>query len=92
MADRASRHSELAVYQRDLPGAGSPVQLYEPRLRTRPAASRYHSALASDRLDTIAQRYLGDPYQYWRIADANPDLDLEHLTEPGTILSIPDRG
>jgi hypothetical protein len=31
---------------------------------------------------------LGDPHQYWRIADDNPD-DLAALEEPGRELRIP---
>jgi hypothetical protein len=42
-----------------------------------------------ERIDLIATRTLGDPLQFWRIADANntmhPDALLE---EPGTMLRV----
>jgi hypothetical protein len=34
-----------------------------------------------DRLDTIAAKYLGDPEQFWRIADANGAMRPEELTD-----------
>jgi hypothetical protein len=39
-----------------------------------------HVVAEHDRLDTIAAYYLGDPEQWWRIADANAALDPADLT------------
>jgi nucleoid-associated protein YgaU len=44
---------------------------------------------ASDRLDLIAARTLGDPLLFWRIADANLALDPFDLVEPGRALTVP---
>jgi len=45
------------------------------------------------RLDSLAHRFLGDPKQSWRIADANGALDPFELTaEPGRSLRIPRPG
>ncbi len=42
-----------------------------------------------DRLDLLASQYLSDPEQWWKIADANPTLRPDYLTEtPGLVLSI----
>ena len=38
-----------------------------------------HSVSQGDRLDLIAFRYLGDPEQYWRIADANGAIRPDEL-------------
>ncbi|MEZ0112591.1 nucleoid-associated protein YgaU [Catenulispora sp. EB89] len=44
---------------------------------------------AGDRVDQIAYRYLGDPTQWWQLADANPELDPQELTAtPGATLEI----
>lgn len=44
---------------------------------------------AGDRLDLIAARYIGDPEQFWRIADANGAQNPLDLTEtPGAALTI----
>jgi nucleoid-associated protein YgaU len=43
----------------------------------------------ADRLDLIAARVLGDPEQFWRIADANNAMDPLDLTaEPGGTLKV----
>ena len=43
-----------------------------------------------DRLDVITARTLGDPEQYWRIADANDAMNLDELTdELGRAIRIP---
>lgn len=49
-----------------------------------------HTVSAGERPDLLAQRYYGDPGQWWRIADANPVFDPAELTEePGTEIDIP---
>ena len=41
---------------------------------------REHSIVEGDRLDNLAYQYLGDPEQYWQIADANAAMHPEELT------------
>ncbi|NLU68210.1 hypothetical protein [Streptomyces sp. HNM0574] len=49
-----------------------------------------HTVSAGERPDHLAQRYFGDPGQWWRIADANPVLDPAELTaEPGSEIGVP---
>jgi hypothetical protein len=49
-----------------------------------------HVVGAGERPDLLAQRYFGDPGQWWRIADANPVLDPRELTdEAGRVIGIP---
>lgn len=42
---------------------------------------REHTVVQGDRLDNITATYLGDPEQFWRIADANGAMNPEDLTE-----------
>ena len=50
---------------------------------------REHPVVEGDRLDNLAYQYLGDPEQYWRIADANAAMHPEELTaEVGRTLRI----
>lgn len=91
MTDRSSRHADVPTYRRGLPGRDGEVELYEPRLRTEPPAARSHTAEGTDRLDLLAARYLDDPHQFWRIADANPEVPLEDLVEPGRVVRVPRR-
>ncbi|MFC9131214.1 hypothetical protein ACFT4A_30825 [Streptomyces sp. NPDC057099] len=52
-----------------------------------------HVVGAGERPDLLAQRYFGDPGQWWQIADANPVLDPRELTdEAGRIIGIPTAG
>ena len=40
-----------------------------------------HTVVDGDRLDNLAAKFLGDPEQFWRIADANIAIRPEELTE-----------
>ena len=49
-----------------------------------------HSVTEGDRLDNVTARYLGDPEQFWRVADANDAMNPDELTsEIGRRLRIP---
>lgn len=41
-----------------------------------------HTVIDGERLDQISTQYLGDPEQYWRIADANNAIQPDDLTQP----------
>lgn len=48
-----------------------------------------HTIAAGERLDNITAQHLGDPEQFWRVADANNVLDPAELTEtPGQRIRI----
>jgi hypothetical protein len=40
-----------------------------------------HSVSAGDRIDNLAQQYLGDAEQYWRLCDGNGAMNPAQLTE-----------
>lgn len=42
----------------------------------------WHRVLEDDRIDLIADRYLGDPQAWWRICDANAATDPAALAGP----------
>jgi hypothetical protein len=51
-----------------------------------PAPDRFtlleeHVVVEGDRLDNIAATHLGDPEQFWRVADANGAMRPDELTE-----------
>jgi nucleoid-associated protein YgaU len=48
-----------------------------------------HVVLENDRLDLIADRTYGDATRFWRIADANTELDARRLIEPGRDIDLP---
>lgn len=89
MSDPSSRHGALPTYEVVVAPGSQPVELYEPREIPLPPQSVAHTVGAGERLDLLANRYFGDPFQYWRIADANPTLTPEDILDPGTQISIP---
>lgn len=42
-----------------------------------------------ERLDQLTARSLGDPTQFWRVADANQALNPFELAVPGRVLRVP---
>ena len=45
------------------------------------ALLREHTVRAGERIDQITATYLGDPEQFWRVADANRAVAPEELTD-----------
>lgn len=90
MSDPTSRHDGAASYQVELGGVVV-IELLVPRVPPQVRPSLVHRVEAGDRLDLLAARYLGSPFEYWRIADANPGLAPEDVLEPGATLLIPRR-
>lgn len=77
----SSRYHGLAVLQHE-DEHGRNVAYLERRFLPDPslfADLGEHVVSAGDRMDNIAYRYLGDPEQYWRIADANIGMQPEDL-------------
>jgi nucleoid-associated protein YgaU len=59
-------------------------------LRVPPAtAGEPYRVEEEDRLDLIADRSYGDPTRFWRIADANTELEAGRLLEPGREIGVP---
>lgn len=94
MFDATSRYHgiETRVHRAAGPG-GEPREVRHLRRRFLPAAEGTplveHTVIQGDRLDNVTARYLGDPLQFWRVADANDVLRPEELTaEPGRRIRI----
>jgi hypothetical protein len=80
MFDRGSRYEQVpqAVYTRP---DGREIQYVLLRMAPPAAqAAATHVVTEGDRLDLLANRYYGDPLQFWRICDANGALLPEDLT------------
>ncbi len=63
------------------------IILPEPEAKTF-SYTTYH-VTASDRIDLIAFAFLGDATQWWRIANANPEVLFWDELPIGTLLRIP---
>jgi hypothetical protein len=86
-----SRYHGIDIATLPLPD-GRPVAYLRRRIVPPPerfALLQEHTVVAGDRLDNLSGHYLGDPEQFWRLADANRALRPEALTEtPGRRLRI----
>lgn len=73
-------------------GGGTTVVYLQRRFVPQPgslAQTGVHTVTAGDRLDLIASTEIGDPSQWWQIADANRAMWPEDLTATtGTVLRI----
>jgi hypothetical protein len=92
MFDDRSRYNGLPVNSYTGPD-GVTIRYVSRRILPDPVALRTPASLRvveGDRLDLIANRALGDPTFFWRIADANAALDPDLLLQPaGRMLAIP---
>jgi hypothetical protein len=69
---------EIRYVRRRFVGRSTGVELLQHRVRV------------SDRLDNVTAMYLGDPTQFWRIADANRVLQPAELCDRvGSLITIP---
>lgn len=86
-----SRYYEIPV--KTLEGADGESIAYLGRRLCPPASSfallRWHTVLAGERLDVIANAELGDAQAFWRLCDANDATSPDELTaEVGRRLRI----
>ena len=84
---KTSRYHDLATVEAPGPG-GRTVTALTLRI-PEPAAGEPYRVGEDDRLDLIADRSYGDPTRFWRIADANSELDARRLIEPGREIGVP---
>lgn len=86
-----SRYHDLEVATLELPD-GRLIAYVRRRFVPPPASFallREHVVRAGERLDNVAALHLGDPEQFWRIADANGAIAPEQLTDqPGRRIRI----
>lgn len=86
-----SRYNGVATLETVGPG-GRPIAYLARRFITAPddlVVVREVVVVQGDRLDLLAARLIGDPEQWWKIADANPTLRPDELTDaPGQVLRI----
>lgn len=86
-----SRYSSIEIAEWTSP-TGRIVRYVRRRFipLTAPPVLAHHTVAAGDRLDNVTARTLGDPEQFWRVADANrAERAADLVDEPGRVLDIP---
>lgn len=89
-----SRYANVPVLIRK-DEAGREISYLGRRFAPQPPATSlgFVTVQEKDRIDRLTARAIGDPTQYWRVADANAALDAVPLTdEPGRRLVAPQPG
>lgn len=100
MFEPTSRYAKLNVKTLSVPAPNSndePREIRYVERRFLPPLNESvpvieHTVVEGDRLDNITAKYIGDPTQFWRVADANHQMHPEELTdEPGSrvIITLP---
>jgi nucleoid-associated protein YgaU len=91
-ANPNSRYYGAATSELTL-GTGTTVKYLARRIIPQPglyATTTTYVISDGDRLDNLAQKFLGDPTLYWMICDANGATDPDELTaQPGLTIVIP---
>jgi len=91
MIDTSSRYASVGTYVAE-DSSGEHVEALELRPPVPARAAVFHTPDASERLDHLAHRYLGDSRRFWRLCDASDELDPFDVLHPGRPLPIPSLG
>ncbi len=88
MFDKRSRYSRTPtteIISRD----GEKRVLIELRDIPEPAATQLYVMRPGDRVDLLAYEFYRDARRYWRLADANDELDPFEIVNAGETLPVP---
>ncbi len=96
MPDHMSRYATVEAATLDRPDGRRVAYLrrrFLPQGASLPLLAEV-AVTATDRVDLLSYRTLGDPLAFWRICDANDAMDPvamveEAAAEPGRLLRIP---
>lgn len=92
MFDPQSRYAALEKTTKTLPDGRTAAfvrRRFLPQGNTLPLLQQT-PVLQGERLDLLTARTLGDPEQFWRVADANNAMNPLELTQiPGRVLRVP---
>lgn len=69
---------------------GTARTMLVPRIAAEPPTNGTYEVRPGDRLDLLGHAAFNDTTQWWRLADANPFHDADHLEQPGTVMRLPD--
>jgi len=89
MFDPESRYYQLPNLTHRTPD-GREIVYKDRRLVPHPPATRQTTLVQSERLDLVAARAQGNPLHFWRICDANEELNPFRIQEKsGRVLKLP---
>lgn len=72
-----------------LPLRGNNITIYAPQVVFENARFRRYQIVQGDTYQSLADQYLGTAFDWWRIADMNPQIFWPDDLAPGTIIRLP---
>lgn len=72
-----------------LPERGNNITIYTPPVVFRNARYQRYQIVQGDTYQLLANRFLRTPFDWWRIADMNPQIFWPDDLVPGTVIRIP---
>lgn len=84
-----SRYASAPVATLSVSGQPRQVILISPQQSPYSFGYVSYQVTEADTVQSLAAAFLGDPAQWWQIADANPETAWWGPLEPGTIIRIP---
>lgn len=72
-----------------LPLRGNNITIYTPVVLFQDAKYRRYQVVQGDTYQLLADRFLGTAFDWWRIADMNPQIFWPDQLVPGTVIRLP---
>jgi len=88
----SSRFFEHGTYRSQVPGRSVETDIYQPRFRNVSPGTGSVRLSADERLDVLSYQHFGDPFGFWRWADANRVYEPRSILTAGRVLRRPGRG
>lgn len=81
-------YSDIDFFSIEIDGPENPVVFYDfPDVGL--INYTQHVFIQGERLDTLSEEYFNRPGLWWKIMNANPEIDNPFDIKPGTVLRIP---
>lgn len=84
-----SRYAQSTIITLDQPGGNSRQAIYPRNFGGFTFSYISHHYSTAETPDGLAHAYYGDPTQWWKIGQANPEIMDWSDVAPGTVLRIP---
>lgn len=72
-----------------LPERGNNITIYTPPVVFKNAQFRRYQIVQGDTYQSLAEKVLGTAFDWWRIADMNPQIFWPDDLVPGTVIRLP---
>lgn len=85
-----SRYQDQRVATLDFPDKSARQMVLRDTVPFAEDAARLHVWVETDRIDQVAEKYLGSGDRWWSVMDVNPEVMDAFAIQPGQVIRIPD--